>query len=121
MATPQSYNVLVGLDTPTTRYEIGAVATDIPAESVKWLLDQGIIEPADTPKKAPKTPDTPADAPAPDAPAAPVTVETPAPTDAPAAPTGETPVVDPSLAQAPVVDTAAPVAATDAPADSTVA
>ena len=60
MATPQSYNVLVGLNTPTTRYEAGDVASDIPAESVKWLLDGGYISSVDpsSSKKSAKSTDS---------------------------------------------------------------
>lgn len=40
-----SYKVLTGIDyPPNKRAEAGDVVSDIPASSVKWLLDQGIIE-----------------------------------------------------------------------------
>lgn len=40
-----SYKVLTGINyPPNKRAEIGDVVSDIPASSVKWLLDQGIIE-----------------------------------------------------------------------------
>lgn len=40
-----TYKVLVGIDyPPNKRAETGDVVSDIPAKSVKWLLDQGIIE-----------------------------------------------------------------------------
>jgi hypothetical protein len=40
------YRVLVGLDyPPDKRAEAGDVVTDLPKPSLKWLLDQGLIEP----------------------------------------------------------------------------
>ncbi len=40
-----TYKVLIGIDyPPNKRAEIGDVVSDIPAKSVKWLLDQGIVE-----------------------------------------------------------------------------
>lgn len=40
-----SYKVLTGIEyPPNKRAEAGDVVSDIPASSVKWLLDQGIIE-----------------------------------------------------------------------------
>lgn len=45
MAT--KYRVLQGIDyPPNKRAEIGDVVEDIPATSIKWLLDAGIIEDA---------------------------------------------------------------------------
>ena len=50
MAT--SYKVLVGIDyPPNKRAEAGDVVSDIPASSVKWLLDDGIIEVVETTSK----------------------------------------------------------------------
>jgi hypothetical protein len=44
------YRVLQGIDyPPNKRAEAGEIATDLPAQSVKWLLDSGIIEDADKP------------------------------------------------------------------------
>ena len=39
-----SYKVLQGIDYKDKRAEAGDVVDDIPAKSVKWLVDQGIIE-----------------------------------------------------------------------------
>jgi hypothetical protein len=47
------YRVLTGIDyPPEKRAEVGAIVSDIPEKSAKWLLDQGLIELADgkTPK-----------------------------------------------------------------------
>lgn len=39
------YRALVGLDfPPDRRVEAGEVADDIPANSIKWLTEQGLIE-----------------------------------------------------------------------------
>jgi hypothetical protein len=44
------YRVLKGIDyPPNKRAEAGEIATDLPAQSVKWLLESGIIEDADKP------------------------------------------------------------------------
>ena len=46
------YRVLQGIDyPPNKRAEVGAVVEDIPAQSIKWLLESGIIEDADKPAK----------------------------------------------------------------------
>ena len=46
------YRVLQGIDyPPNKRVEAGEIATDLPAQSVKWLLESGIIEDADKPTK----------------------------------------------------------------------
>ena len=46
------YRVLQGIDyPPNKRAEVGAIVEDIPAQSVKWLLESGIIEDADKPAK----------------------------------------------------------------------
>lgn len=47
-----SYKVLVGLDYGDKRVEAGEVVADIPAKSVAWLKEQGMIEEVAT---APKT------------------------------------------------------------------
>ena len=40
-----TYKVLVGIDyPPNKRAEAGDVVSDIPSGSVKWLLEDGIIE-----------------------------------------------------------------------------
>ena len=44
------YRVLQGIDyPPNKRAEAGEVVTDLPPQSVKWLLDSGIVEDADKP------------------------------------------------------------------------
>ncbi len=44
------YRVLQGIDyPPNKRAEVGKVVEDLPATSVKWLLESGIIEDADKP------------------------------------------------------------------------
>ena len=46
------YRVLQGIDyPPNKRAEAGKIVEDLPATSVKWLLDSGIIEDADKPSK----------------------------------------------------------------------
>lgn len=46
------YRVLQGIDyPPNKRAEIGAVVEDLPAASVKWLLEVGAIEDASKPAK----------------------------------------------------------------------
>lgn len=46
------YRVLQGIDyPPNKRAEVGKVVEDLPATSVKWLLESGIIEDADKPSK----------------------------------------------------------------------
>lgn len=41
------YRVLVGIEFASRRVEAGDVVDDIPAKSIKWLREQGLIEPAD--------------------------------------------------------------------------
>lgn len=52
-----SYKILTGIEfgNPSKRYEIGDVANDIPAKSISWLVEQGIIELADGSSKSKKT------------------------------------------------------------------
>jgi hypothetical protein len=46
------YRVLQGIDyPPNKRAEAGKIVEDLPATSVKWLLESGIIEDADKPTK----------------------------------------------------------------------
>jgi hypothetical protein len=46
------YRVLQGIDyPPNKRAEAGKIVEDLPATSVKWLLESGIIENADKPTK----------------------------------------------------------------------
>ncbi len=53
-----NYRALVGMDygNPSVRVEAGDVVSDIPAKSIPWLLEQNLIEVADSPatKKASK-------------------------------------------------------------------
>jgi len=50
-----TYRVLTGIDyPPDKRAEEGALVTDIPEKSAKWLLDQGLIESADGKSKTAK-------------------------------------------------------------------
>lgn len=50
-----AYRVLVGLDyPPDRRAEAGDVVDDLPGKSIKWLTEQGLIEPADKAKPASK-------------------------------------------------------------------
>lgn len=45
------YRVLQGIDyPPNKRAEVGDVVEDLPATSVKWLLESGAIEDASKPK-----------------------------------------------------------------------
>jgi hypothetical protein len=51
------YRVLQGIDyPPNKRAEAGKIVEDLPATSVKWLLESGIIEDADKPAKKIETP-----------------------------------------------------------------
>jgi hypothetical protein len=46
------YRVLQGIDyPPNKRAEIGDVVEDLPATSIKWLLESGLIEDASKPAK----------------------------------------------------------------------
>lgn len=47
-----SYKVLVGMDYGDKRVEAGDVVSDIPAKSVAWLKEQGLIEDAEVAKPA---------------------------------------------------------------------
>ena len=59
------YRVLTGLDyPPNKRAEIGDIVEDLPAQSIKWLLADGLIEDADKAKKVIEEP-APVSAPAP--------------------------------------------------------
>lgn len=42
----KAYEVVVGIDYGDKRAEPGDVVTDIPAKSVTWLVNQGVIRPA---------------------------------------------------------------------------
>ena len=46
---PQAYEVLKGLSyfDNKARGEVGEIVTDLPADSIAWLLEQGCIKPAD--------------------------------------------------------------------------
>lgn len=41
------YRVITGIEYLGKRAEAGTVVSDIPAKSIKWLRESGIIEPAD--------------------------------------------------------------------------
>ena len=42
------YRAVVGIDyPPNKRAEAGDVVTDLPGDSIKWLLEQGLIESTD--------------------------------------------------------------------------
>lgn len=67
------YRALAGIEfPPDRRVEAGEVTGDIPSKSIKWLLEQGYIEPAEgkpaksTPAPAPKPEPEPAPEPAQD-------------------------------------------------------
>ena len=47
--TLTQYLVRIGFDVPTGRYEPGdrVSAADIPAASLPWLCEQGVLEPAE--------------------------------------------------------------------------
>jgi hypothetical protein len=46
------FKALVGIDyPPNKRVEAGDVVDDLPADSVKWLKDQGMIEAVEDAKK----------------------------------------------------------------------
>lgn len=50
-----AYRVLVGLDyPPDRRAEPGDVVEDLPGKSIKWLTDQGLIEPVKATSKPTK-------------------------------------------------------------------
>lgn len=63
------YRALVGLEyPPDRRVEAGQIVDDLPGKSVKWLLEQGLIEPANgkpADSKKDAKPDFAAPAPAP--------------------------------------------------------
>lgn len=44
------HRVVIGIDYAGKRAEPGAIVDDIPATSVTWLLEQGIIETVTTPE-----------------------------------------------------------------------
>ena len=51
------YRILQGIDyPPNKRAEVGDIVEDVPAQSVKWLLDSGIIEDTDKPTKKTEQP-----------------------------------------------------------------
>lgn len=51
------YRVLQGIDyPPNKRAEAGDVVDDLPATSVKWLLESGIIEDSSKPTKSKEEP-----------------------------------------------------------------
>lgn len=49
------YRALVGLDyPPNKRVEAGEIVSDLPGNSIKWLLESGAIESVDGKKETPK-------------------------------------------------------------------
>jgi len=57
------YRILSGIDyPPNKRAEAGDVVDDLPAKSIKWLLESNIIEPADKETAALKVVDVDDDA-----------------------------------------------------------
>lgn len=51
------YRVLQGIDyPPNKRAEAGQVVSDLPPQSIKWLLESGAIEDASKPAKAKEEP-----------------------------------------------------------------
>jgi hypothetical protein len=46
-----NYKVLTGVSYADKQVPAGTVVSDLPAKSVTWMLDQGLIEPADDPIK----------------------------------------------------------------------
>lgn len=59
------YRVNVGIDYAGRRAEPGDLVDDIPTRSVKWLLEQGIIEEATKPAAPVKTESEPPKSPTP--------------------------------------------------------
>jgi hypothetical protein len=53
------YRVLVGVDYATRRAEPGEIVDDIPAKSIKWLREQGLIEAVDAKGAIVETDDEP--------------------------------------------------------------
>jgi hypothetical protein len=46
------YRVLTGIDyPPNKRAEVGQIVSDLPPQSIKWLLESGAIEDASKPAK----------------------------------------------------------------------
>lgn len=45
MTEKQKYKVLIGINYDDKRAEPGDVVDDIPEKSLKWLLEQNVIEP----------------------------------------------------------------------------
>jgi hypothetical protein len=51
------YRVLSGIDyPPNKRAEAGQVVSDLPPQSIKWLLESGVIEDTSKPSKKVETP-----------------------------------------------------------------
>lgn len=46
-----SHRLLVGLDYNGKRAEAGEIVNDLPAKSVSWLVEQGLVEPVSAAKK----------------------------------------------------------------------
>jgi len=50
-----AYKVLRGVSYGKKRAEVGATVSDLPSESIAWLLAAGVIEPANESKPKPKS------------------------------------------------------------------
>lgn len=59
------YRVNVGIDYDGKRAEPGDVINDLPARSVKWMLEQGIVEESSATPEPPKTKSEPPKSPTP--------------------------------------------------------
>jgi hypothetical protein len=55
------YRVLVGVEYATRRAEPNEIVDDIPAKSIKWLREQGLIEAVDAKGAVVETDDEPTD------------------------------------------------------------
>lgn len=54
------YRAVVGLDyPPNKRVEAGEIVSDLPGNSIKWLLESGAIESVDGKKETPKPKEEP--------------------------------------------------------------
>lgn len=53
------HKVLVGLSYAGKRAEAGDIVSDIPSRSVPWLVEQGLIEPAEGKSNKKREPESP--------------------------------------------------------------
>lgn len=115
-----TYRVLVGIDYPTGRCEAGEETSALPPKSIKWLLEDGLIQPSDEPLREFVVPAavvvTEVTSPDPDAPAKPVRGKASSATLSAAeqqvAPTADPTPIDVEAAAEPALK---PAAASDAP------